>query len=190
MNRGKVENHAAENLRYLLWRHGLPRERWIEQLASWAGCERRRAATLLAKGDLLPQEAEAVADTARVSEEDLRVARLVAEGSTDILRENLRYLVKSLERGQKKVLAAQLGVHATTISRWCAGKQQPEKRTLVALSRHFGLRSDLAADPVFLSLAPVSVSARKAWLRHRIEALNAEELAALFPALERLLGDR
>lgn len=190
MKRARVENHAAENLRFLLWRHGVPRNRWVEQTRSWAGCDLRRAATLLGKGDLHEAEAKAIADATHVSAEEIRFARLVADGGTDILRENLRYLVRNLERGRKKALASELGVHATTISRWCSGKQHPEKATLLALSRHFGLRSDLETDPVFLSLSPVSIAARKTWLHDRIDGLDAETLAALFPALERLLGDR
>ena len=180
------------NLRYLLWRRGVDRQRWVEHLAHWVRCDPHRAAELLRKGDLEPPEAEALSRATGHSEEDVRFARLAEEARTKILLENLRYLVRSLERGQKKTLAAHLRVHATTISRWCSGTQRPERPSLVALLRYFGLPpgTDLATEPLFLSLSPISVTARKEWLRFHFDRLDAETLSALFPALERMLEDR
>jgi hypothetical protein len=192
MRTGKISNHVAENLRYLLWRRGVDRQRWVEHLAHWIRCERHRAADLLRKGDLEPAEAEALSRATGHSEEDVRFARLAEEARTKVLLENLRYLVRSLERGQKKALAADLDVHATTISRWCSDTQRPEKSKLVRLLRYFGLPSgtDLSTEPLFLSLSPISVTARKEWLRDHVDRLDAETLSELFPALERLLEDR
>src|SRR5262245_44856336 len=131
MEVGKISDHVAENLRYLLWRQGVDRRRWVEHLSHWIRCERRRAADLLRMGDLEPAEAEALSRATGNSEEDVRFTRLAEEARTKVLLENLRYLVGGLERGQKKALAADLGVHATTISRWCSDTQRPEKSKLV-----------------------------------------------------------
>src|SRR5262245_55517308 len=108
MKAGKLGDHVAENLRYVLWRRGVDPQKWAEHLAGWVRCDPRRAGELLRKGNLQPHEAEALSRTTGHSEEDIRFARLVEEGRTKILLENLRYLVRSLERGQKKALAAHL----------------------------------------------------------------------------------
>lgn|SRR5262249_52726099 len=192
MKVSKIGDYVSENLRYLLWRRGVDRKRWVEHLAHWVHCDLHRAGELLRKGNLQPSEAGTLSRATGYSEEDVRFARLVEEARAKILVENLRYLVRSLERGQKKALASHLRVHATTISRWCSGTQRPERPSLNGLLRYFGLPSgtDLTSQPVFLSLSPISVTARKEWLRAQVDRLDAETLSELFPALERLLEDR
>src|SRR6266540_992462 len=108
-----MTSQIGQNLCFLLWREGVDRRRWPAQLAVWAGCDERRASQILGGAIPSAQEGESVGRAVNVAEEDLRYARLVEDGRIKILVENLRYLVGSLEHGQKKLLAADLRVHAT-----------------------------------------------------------------------------
>jgi hypothetical protein len=64
--------------------------------------------------------------------------------------------------------------------------------TLRRLAQFCGLAPGvkLEEEPLFLSLEPTSDAERRAWLRMRIDRLDAATLALLFPALERLLEAR
>src|SRR5262245_10748638 len=103
-----MTNQIAENVCFLLWRERVERSRWPAQLAAWAGCDERRAGQILRGAISSTAEAEAIARGVNVADEELRYARLLEDGRTKILVENLRYLVGSLEHGQKKLLAADL----------------------------------------------------------------------------------
>jgi transcriptional regulator with XRE-family HTH domain len=113
-------------------------------------------------------------------------------GDCNILVENLRYLLNSLGRGRKKVLAGELGVDPTTLSRWLNGSFVPQASTLRQLVFRFGLppATDLQEEPVFLSAQPISETERRSWLHRRIDDLRPDELGVLYPALRRLLEDR
>jgi transcriptional regulator with XRE-family HTH domain len=95
----------------------------------------------------------------------------------------------SLEHGQKKVVATSLGVHATTISRWCSGDQRPSHEYLARLCQYFGLpaHTNLSAQPVFLIFPPISSVERKAWLSKLLQELDADTLDRFYPAIEHLL---
>jgi transcriptional regulator with XRE-family HTH domain len=123
--------------------------------------------------------------------DNLRHAGYALDGC-NVLVENLRYLLNSLGRGGKKVLAGELGVDPTTISRWLNGSFIPQTSTLRQLISHFGLppHTDLQEDPIFLSAEPISATERRNWLHGRIANLPPDELRALYPALRRLLEDR
>jgi transcriptional regulator with XRE-family HTH domain len=180
----------AHNLRYMLWREGVERDSWSEQLATWAHCSVRRAEELLHGAPLYEGEQTALAGSLGISEEELQFASGAHE--EDVLLNNLRFLINGLGHGQKKGLAAALNVHPTSISRWCSGEQQPTKNHLNGLIRYFGLPAgtDLQADMVFLSTSPVGDWRKKLWLRQRIERMDSETLRLLFPGLERMLGGR
>jgi len=186
-----ANSRAAENLRYLLWTRGEDRALWVERVAEWTGCDRRRAIRLLRSGRFTSGEQERIARVCDVSIEELRFGRLVPDRPDLILHENLRYLLKTLEHGEQKRLAGLLDMETGTVSRWRGGKQLPEGKTQAALSRYFGLPTgtDLQTDPIFLSYPPADDRQRRQWLRDRIENLNPELLSDLFPALERLFED-
>lgn len=110
---------------------------------------------------------------------------------TVVLRANLRYLLAELPHGSKQVLAHELGVHGSTLSRWLQGGQRPSQKNMDAIKAYCQLPAgvDLRKDPLFLSLTPLSQQQQRAWLIQRIEQLDAETLHRLFPALERLLRE-
>jgi hypothetical protein len=63
-------------------------------------------------------------------------------------------------------------------------------KNLLRLLRHFGLdpELDLAKEPIFLSMVPVGAHLQKAWLLERVKEMPAEEIAKVFPAVQRIFG--
>lgn len=179
-----------DNLRYLLWRAGIPRDQWVQQLASWTGCYTFRATELLHGAEPQPDEQERLAEATGTPLEDLRYGDFLAHA--DVLHQNVRHLIDSLGRGGQKQIADDLGVHVTTVSRWYKGLQRPERAKILELRQYFGLLEsvDLTSEPLFLSPTPVTTPERKKWLRERIDHLGNEDIAKLYPALERLLGEQ
>jgi transcriptional regulator with XRE-family HTH domain len=187
----KPDSHTAENLRYLLWQRNIPKDQWAECLKEWIGCDRYRADALLT-GTRRPssEEQNKIARITEVSEEDLRLTRLLT--AEEILRGNVQYLLNSLERGKQKTLARYTGASEVTVSRWHTGAQLPTKgEYLDGLRRYFGLPADidLKDEPLFLSLSPIGDKQRREWLCAQIHQLRPETLRRLFPALERLLRE-
>lgn len=190
MTRGQKAAEAAQNLRYLLWREKIDRSRWAEHVAGVVDCDAGHAEALLDYGALTPHEGERVAEHFCVAEEELRFGQFARE-QIDVLQENIRYLVGTLDHGEKKHLAEAVNVHPVTVSRWLSGAQGPESAKLAALCRYFGLPddTDLRSEPIFLSRLPASDRERREWLRERVDALSPRSLRELFPALQRLLKD-
>lgn len=192
-----MSSQVSQNVRYLLWRKKVPREQWQSWLVGHTSLDQTVARTLiggtLADDRISPDQ---LRDLARAFEledegETLRFGDLVRNG-TNTLQENLRFLFDSLGFGGKKVLAADLGIDPTTVSRWLNGTYEPQSPTLHHLVSRFGLppETDLREDPIFLSAEPISYVERRRWLQKRIEALTPAEFRDLYPALRRMLGER
>lgn len=185
----------SNNLRFALWRQGIPRTQWITWVA--ARCELGSPLVRAVVDGSAPDDQVGETECSQLARaigmaaeaETLRFADMVG-ADCDVLRENLAYLMNALGHGGKKALAAKLSVDPTTISRWLNGASQPSEATLRQLATHFGVPAgtDLRSDPVFLSLEPVALSERKQWLVSRLESLSADELRDLYPALRRMLG--
>lgn len=167
-----------------MWREKVEREKWIVQLASWANCSLELAQSILERGELEIKEMNNICKNLHISEDELVYA--FENSGIDILSENLKYLVL---RGRQKDLAEAIGVHNTNISKWKSGKQRPERKNLEKLNHYFSLPEsvDLASDPLFLSLHPVTPQQRRKWITERLEKISSRRLAELFPALECLL---
>ena len=187
------DNLASLNVRYLLWSENPKTEAWPKALQSrlptWSSEKRLK---LLRGENPGPEGMRELAQTFSLPEEELRWQDLLGEGKVNVLVENLSLLLNSLERGGKKELADKLGIAQTTISRWLNGSTEPQRPTLEKLVRYFGLpyRTDLKAEPLFLSIQLLSDQAKKSWLKDRIDLLSREDLRDLFPALKRLLEER
>lgn len=181
--------YTAENLRYLLWNKDVNRAEWVATLAAWLQCDHARATELLYNNRRLdPNEIENLIKAINFVETDFELMRLIEEDEMDIPLMNLRYLLDSLKRGERKTLAKSLGVHEVTISRWYAGSQIPTARHYQALGDFFGLdrNLDIQTEPIFLALEPVTVTDRKRWLQERIEQMDTPFFRELFPVLKRL----
>jgi transcriptional regulator with XRE-family HTH domain len=188
--RRSSEDKFSDNLRYLLWRRGIDRERWALEVVSWLDCSPARAADLLTGATPSQRDVDELSRRLGVTPEELRFTTYLDDLGGDLLIENLRYLADGIEHGVKKKIAEELGVHATSLSRWLAGTHRPDKRYRSMLASHFGLQSELELTnaPLFLSLLPVSENDRKRWLRSAVDELDHRRLNELFPALHRLLS--
>lgn len=189
--------NISTNVRCLLWRKGLSRSEWLPELMRKSGLSHTWLVRFLNgeidDAELNRHELAMFAELVCVGDEpdNLRHAGYAFDGC-NILVENLRYLLNSLGRGGKKVLAAELGVDPTTISRWLNGSFVPQTPTLRHLISRFGLPldADLYEQPIFLSALPISIVERRGWLHKRIDDLPPDELKALYPALRRMLEER
>ena len=176
------------NLRYLLWRQGAARADWSQQIAGWLACSQTRARSLLANATPDQREVDSLAEKLGVTSEELSFTHLIDELAEDLFLENLRFLVGSVEHGEKSKIASELGVHPTSLSRWIAGTHHPDKRYRTLLAQYFGLSStDLASTPLFLSPIPVGDGDRRRWLNEAIENIDQRELNDIFPALFKLM---
>lgn len=180
-------SQVSINLRYLLWSRKVDRQQWPSHLAGWARCGQQRADALLRDGDLKPDEQTFIAKSLSLAEDDLRFADFI--DGVNILHQNLIFLFSGVNRGEKKEIAKQVGVHNTTLSNWINGKRPPNNENLEKLCAQFNIPSgiDLKSDPVFLSLEPIGERAQKIWLHEHIDRLEQHTLQELFPALKKLL---
>ena len=181
----------------MIWNEGVERERWVDWLANRTGYEHCRAEELLLGGNARSEEIERIATIFGVLREDVAEADMVARAGVDVLLQNLCRLIDSMDlvvrrgRGAKSLLADDLGVHPTTVSKWYSGEQEPTRENLDALRRYFGLSGiELRTDPIFLSPVPTGKAEQKAWLCEQIDRIDAAKLEQLYPALQRLLGGR
>jgi transcriptional regulator with XRE-family HTH domain len=178
---------VAENVRLTCWRAGKTGEEWPQQLAQWLGVTVEDAESLLEdRRQLRPHELTLLSERSGVEAEEFRFRRLVDD--LNILRENLASLFAHAPHGFKTRAAKALAVDKNTISRWCGGIQVPGEKRLRQICDLFGIAdtAELTTQPLFLSRTPVAAGARKAWLKTRIDHLDARTLGTLFPALERL----
>ena len=183
----------AENLRYLLWKqHGHERDRWIADVRQWFGCSSAVARKLLKYGQEESIDSGAVLKTlarqTNISDQELAHSQLLPQ--KEVLANNIDCLFSELNHGKRVVIAAEIGVDISTVSRWRRGKLKPSTRHLEKLHLLFGLEQviDLTTEPLFLSIDLISESQRREWLKIQVSQLPSSDLKDLFPALERLLG--
>ena len=192
-----MTRQVAVNCRYLLWRKDVPREDWARWLQRHTGLRAEQCLAIVEDRQLDSDfDAQELRELGRAFQhpddgEALRFSDLARDGC-NVLQENLRHLFGSLGHGGKQTVAERLSINPTTISRWLNGSFEPQSNTLESLARFFGLPpdTDLRTVPVFLSVDPLSVAARREWVKLRVDDLSGEELAQLFPALRRLLGEQ
>ena len=102
---------------------------------------------------------------------------------------NIARLLVQLEHGEKEVLAGQLGVNVSTITRWKNGTAMPPVKTLQRIADIFGLESyrDLTDGYLFYSLEPVTTRERRQEIREAIEKLDDTAFEMMYPAFRRLV---
>lgn len=180
------------NVRYLLWQHRVPQDRWADHLASWAGTGRERATELLEGQG--PTESELLSIAAAASEDSAELVDvdLLRRDRVDLLRQNIVHLLSTMDPRSRRRLAGTIGVNQSTVHRWAKGERKPRDREDVRrLHSALGLpaAADLTKDALFLETIPADVARRRDWLKLRVDQLDAQTLNELFPAFRRLLGD-
>jgi len=181
----------SQNIRYLLWKKGVDRFEWPAKFAEVVGCAEDAAENLLSGGCAIlgDKELKALANFAGVEQLDLTSKDLLVSADLNLFHENLSFLIDLLPHGEKQHFAQELGVDATTISRWKSGAQRPTKNKLKMVRNYFGVEDDVILEetPLFLSVWPIGVFGTKRWLHRRIEKLDKGAIRLLYPALKRLL---
>ena len=180
--------NIPQNLRCLLWRSGVSQDQWPAQLAQWCACDVARATAMLqGQEELTEPETEAVATATGVQTKEWLSGNLL--DGVDVLTENLKFLLDSLEHGGKNRLADSLGVTPGTVYKWCGGFQPPKKRHSQAILAFFGLDPllDLTTQALFLSMEPIGSRAKREWLMSRLKGIDEQALEAYFPALKKIL---
>ena len=180
------------NIRYLAWKDtkGNPDPvKWVSVLRKKAGLPDREARAILAGSPLSNKDRDAIVEGFGIDRDELGTARLFGLSSDEILKENIRYLIRSLPKGGKKALAGALQVKKESVSRWASGKNPPSAQNIQQIAQYLSLDSNinLREVPLFLSFRPVGHYAQREWVQKQVASLPAEELSKLFPALERLL---
>lgn len=186
-----IKERFSENIKYLLWSDkDLPREEWVSRLVEWSKGDTIRAKELLYGAEPSSSEQKNIAEAVNLTESDLRHARLLEEDRVNILRENILYLLESLEHGEQGKLAKSIGVDEDTITKWKSG-QGIRPKNLEALREYFRMSSDvdLKAKPIFLELTPFGDKRRREWLHNHIAQLEPDTLRDLFPSLVRQLRE-
>jgi hypothetical protein len=181
-------DNIPRNLRVLLWRRQIPRERWVSELSRWAECDRQRVFEIL-RGDskLTDAETQAISAVTDIDSTQLFYDDLL-EG-VDVFTENIKFLLGSLEHGGRKRLAEHLNVTEGTVYKWGGGSQPPKRNHTLGIISFIGLRPeiDLGKEPLFLSLEPIGARAKKEWLIKRIQDVEDHELDMYYPALRKIL---
>lgn len=182
-----LNKQLAVNLAFLLWQKNIAREEWPEQLAMLIHSDYQSAQNLLSGKAPTLDEMDQIIEFSGFSEEDLRYSSLFQQ--VPVFMENLKYLLATLPHGSMREFADFLDVDQSTLSRWRNGKQNPAGKYHDMIKEYFQLSSniDLKESPLFLSLIPIGEIAQKNWLHEKIDALDAEILKELFPALKKLL---
>jgi transcriptional regulator with XRE-family HTH domain len=178
------------NIRCLVWSKAPEPGRWAGVLRRKAGIPEKRAREILNGAEPSAEERAAIVEGFEVEEDTLGSARLLGMSEEEVLAENVKYLIRSLPKGEQRKMAAALGTAQESVSRWKKGGKPPKQKNVEQISRYLrlSLDLDLRVTPLFLSLQPVGHFAQRAWLQKKLEELPAEDLSKLFPALEKLLS--
>ena len=178
-----------ENILFLLWQSGSSRDTWVNRVSQHLDTSTERIRELRTGAAPKPTEISKASDAFETPEEDLLYNRLA--GRQNLFQQNMIYLLDSLGHGGQKRIAEVVGVQAVTVTTWRKGRI-PSTSTQEKIKEFFGLpySLELEKDCLFLSLEPVGIFQKRAWIRDRISTMNDEELNDFFPALKRLLSGK
>jgi transcriptional regulator with XRE-family HTH domain len=181
-------NTALINVLWLLWREGVEPERWGEELAKRTSFNPQETARMIEEEELADEVLQKIATQQQISEEEIRYGSLLSR--EDMLRENMKYLLLSLEHGEAKKLARKIGVAAETVSNWKKGRQLPSSRNRQLIKDYFGVPDsvDLEGEPLFLKQGGFSDEMRRKELKGLIETAGEETVLRYYEAIKKLLS--
>jgi transcriptional regulator with XRE-family HTH domain len=109
----------------------------------------------------------------------------------ELVRRNVQFLIEASGCKTAQEFASRAGVQPATLSRWRSGKS-PEKTSWAKLASAAGVADLGRWEEVawFLVYTPLSTSQRRQWVVKRVKDMDAATFEALYPAFERLLGER
>lgn len=182
----------ALNLRWILRREDPKPDSWPGELVrlSRKSLPLTRAIGLLRGAEPTPAEVAVLIDLTGFEKEELLSVPLYTR-ELPLFAQNLRHLVESIRHGQGRDAAGKIGITESQLSRWrkWGDERKPHRTNVRNLLKFHGMDPDLDLDdvPIFLSMEPISGYAQKAWLSSRVQEMSAAEVAALYPALRKLL---
>jgi hypothetical protein len=177
------------NVRYLASRIDPRPQTWAATVQKRTGIRLYRAKQILRGAPIKREEIAIIAASFEADMKELQSNPIYGHGDESVLRLNLRYLIGPLPQGGQKNLAKYIGVSQETVNRWIShGSRGLHRKNLSRLLRHFGLdpELDLATEPIFLSMAPVGAHLQKVWILEHVMEMPPEEIAKVFPAVERI----
>jgi transcriptional regulator with XRE-family HTH domain len=180
----------TKNIRYLLWLKDHDYTKWPGLIKKALGpAKDDHIEKLLAGTEPTPDELGRICDRFGAEQDVLRNDGFICPDPKDMVKKNMVYLMGELPHGSQKDLTSLLKMRKETVSRWATGKVAPTKCHRRELLRFVGVPEhiDIEKVPLFLSIEPLGIFQQRAWIRGRLDALGAEELAQFFPALEKLL---
>lgn len=182
----------ALNLRWILRGRDPSPDAWVSELVrlSRKSLPLTRAIGLLRGAEPTPAEVGLLIEITGFEKEELLSVPLYTRG-LPLFALNLRHLVESIPHGQGRDAAARIGITEGQFSRWrkWGDERKPHRTNVRNLLKFHGMDPDLDLDrvPLFLSMEPISGYAQKEWLSSRVQEMSAAEVAALYPALRKLL---
>ena len=182
----------ALNLRWILRRKDPKPDSWPGELVrlSRKSLTLTRAIGLLRGAEPTPAEVAVLIELTGFEREELLSVPLYTR-ELPLYAQNLRHLVESIPHGQGRDAAGRIGITDSQLSRWrkWGDDRKPHRTNVRNLLKFHGMDPDLDLDniPLFLSMEPISGYAQKDWLSCRVQEMSAAEVAALYPALRKLL---
>lgn len=182
----------ALNLRWIGRRAGKAPDQWAREIVRMTRktISSHRAVGLLHGADPTVAELAVLVDVTGFEKEELLSVPLYTR-ERPLFAQNLRHLVDSIPHGQGRVAASRVGITEGQLSRWkkWADERKPHQTNVRKLLKFHGMDPDIDLDdvPLFLSMEPISGYSQKAWLSARVQEMSPSEVAALYPALRKLL---
>lgn len=178
------------NLRWLMSQKEQNPSEWGKTLGriSRGYFSTQRAADLVVCAKPTHAELEALVDLTGHEQEVLLSVPLYGREES-VRRLNFQYLLDALPKGEGQVAAKMIGITPSQLSRWKGGVGRPRMSNAKKLLRFHGIDPDTDMDktPLFLSIEPVSGYQQKKWVADRLMELPAHQMAAIYPALKRML---
>ena len=181
---------VSKNLRFRLLQESKDTAQWDYLASDRLGIPFFRVRQIISGEEIpSPKEIERIAHWCGKTTDDICSAPIYPSDADGMKKENLRFLLKSLEHGEKRKVAKTLGVTAEQLSRWSSGNQSPNKNNVRRLLRYFRIDPalDLEKEPLFLSNYPVHAAAKKSWLLNRLQEMPPEKLDPHFNSIRKLL---
>jgi len=178
------------NLRWLMSQRANAPSEWggaLEKLSrSVLGYS--RALGLLWGADPKASEVEMLGELVGFDAEELLSVPLYGRDQS-VRRMNFQYLLDALPKGAAQEAAQSIGITPSQLSRWRQGVENPRATNVRKLLRFHGMDPDIDLDkvPLFLSMEPVSGYQQKKWVADRLMEMPADQMAAIYPALKKML---
>ncbi len=198
-------DYLAENMRFLIWATKQRRRNsnqtysdYIEELSGKChiGTDRFRkilsgdaSATSNEVENIKREFAHFDEEHARFLDTDYLYRESIEDRKSELVQENILYLLNSIPWGNNQEFVEELGIQASTLTRWKNGAMKPSKYYQSKICKYFGVPDvdGLKTEFLFLGLSPTTVTEKKLHLKRLLDSIDREKLEAMYPAIVKLL---